>query len=323
MGLRETIKNLTFEKRVKYFSLVSLVFTIIVAIAKFIAAFVFRNYFLGIAGLFSIFIFLSKGECLLGLFFKNRSFKFRNILIFLFLLIAGVIYTAYSFRLILYEDYVIYNYSMRLGLLISLVSFIEITFAIIGLFRVKKYGHYYRDIKIISFITALTALVLTEAAILSFTMTDIEKIKLNNGIFGVVVGIITIILSIFIFFAPKISIIDREHNMYKVVDEEKSKIYFDTNNLLELPLSFSHIFKRYVFKAYCKNGIVDGHISRTPDLFMKSNIYLKIFFIIFLPIYFIPLILLRLIYFFRTMNIPKKLDKKMEEHGFIKINNQE
>lgn len=321
MNVFEFFKNTSFEKRVKIFSIISLFSNVIICIAKFIAAAIFNNYFLIVAGFFNIFIFLSKGECLLGLMNNNRSFKFRNTLIFLFVLTAGIVYTVYSARLVIYNDYATYNFSMELGILIALVSFIELIVAIYGLFRVKKYGHFYRDIKIINFITALTAIVLTEAAITSFANAGIENTKQNNGIFGMIVGIFTIVMSIYIFFAPVISVIDREHRCYKVVDEEKTKIYFNESNILELPLSFTKIFNKYVFKAYLKNGKVDGHIELTSGFFKRSNIYVKVFLIIFFPIYMIPLAFARLFYFFRTINIPKKLDKIMEAHGFEKISN--
>ncbi len=309
-----------FEKRVVLFSLISLFVNVILCIAKFIAAFLFNNYFLFVAGFFNIFVFLAKGECLLGLKFNNKSFKYRNFFIFIFVLTAGIVYTIYSARLIIVEDYATYNFSMELGLLIAFVSFIELGFAIHGLIRVKKYGHFYRDIKIINFITALTALVLTEAAITSFANSNISNTKINNGIFGMIVGIFTIIMAVYIFFAPAISIIDREHNKYKIADKEKAKVYFNESNLLELPLSFSPIFKRYVFVAYLKDEVVDGHIELKKDLFQRSKIYIKILLIIFSPILFIPILVLRFIYFIQTINIPKKLDILMFSHGFTKIN---
>ena len=321
MNIIEYFRSIPYEKRTKLFALLSLFTNVFMCIAKIIAAFIFKNYFLFVAGTFNAFVFLAKGECLLGLKYKNRSFKFRNTLIFLFVLIAGVVYTIYSARLIIVEEYEMYNFSMKLGILIALVSFIELGVAIYGLIKVTKYGHFYRDIKIINFITALTALVLTEAAITTFANTGIFNVKQNNGIFGMLVGIFTIIMSIFIFFAPVISIIDREHNKYEIVDYEKSRIYFNDSNILELPLSFSYIFRRYVFKAYLKDGIVEGHIELTNNLFQKSNLYIKVLLIIFFPIYMIPLLFLRIIYFFGTINIPKKLDKLMVGHGFKKIDN--
>ena len=314
-------KKIPYEKRIKLFALLSLFTNIIMCIAKFIAAAIFKNYFLLVAGMFNIFVFLAKGECLLGLKYNTKSFKFRNTFIFIFVLTAGIVYTIYSARLIIYEDYVTYNFSMELGILIALVSFIELGVSINGLIKVKKYGHFYRDIKIINFITALTALVLTEAAITSFVNTGIHNTKQNNGIFGMIVGIFTIIMSIYIYFAPVISIIDREHNRYKIVDENKAKVYFNESNILELPLSFTKIFKKYVYIAYLKDNIADGHIELKKDLFQRSNIEIKILLIIFFPLYMIPFFFFHFLYFLRTMNIPKKLDKLMEEHGFAKINN--
>ena len=105
-----------------------------------------------------------------------------------------------------------------------------------------------------------------------------------------------------------------------MIDKDKAKIYFNESNILELPLSFSAIFRRYIFIAYLKDGIVDGHIQLTKNIYQRANPYVKIILIIFLPIYILPIIILRIVYLFRTINIPKKLDKTMVAHGFIKIN---
>ena len=308
-----------FTKRTKIFAFISLFINLFLGIGKFVGAFLFHNYFLFAAALFNIFILLSKGECLLGLVSKRRSFKIRNFLIFIFVLTAGIIYLVYSLRLVIHEDYKTYKFTTDLAVLIVIVSFVELIVATVGLFRVTKYGHFYRDIKIINFISALTAIVLGEAAFASFA-TGTRITQLNNGIFGMIVGIITIILSIYIFFAPVLSIIDREHNVYKMIDKDKAKIYFNESNILELPLSFSTIFRRYIFIAYLKDGIVDGHIQLTKNIYQRANPYVKIILIIFLPIYILPIIILRIVYLFRTINIPKKLDKTMVAHGFIKIN---
>ena len=171
------------------------------------------------------------------------------------------------------------------------------------------------------FLFVFTALVLTFAAITSFYNAGIENIKLYNGIFGMIVGIFTIIMSIYIFFAPVISIIDREHNKYQIVDPIKTQIYFNESNILELPLSFTAIFKKYVFVAYLRDDIVDGHIELKNDLFQRSNINIKVLLILLSPLYIIPLLFLRFLYFIQTINIPKKLDILMEEHGFKKISN--
>ena len=61
---------------------------------------------------------------------------------------------------------------------------------------------------------------LTEVALMTFA-SDTDS-RLINGLFGLVVGIIISLLGIFIIIAPKISIVDREHNMYKQVKNDVS-----------------------------------------------------------------------------------------------------
>ena len=205
-----------------------------------------------------------------------------------------------------------------MGIIIALISFIEVGLAISGLIQVKKYDHFYRDLKMIAFISSLTALVLTMSAILSFT-TNIEETKKYVGLFGVVVGGITSLFALLIFFIPRYSIYDREHNTFKIVDQEKAKIYFTDTNILEIPLSQSVLFKRYVYRGYLKEDILDGYIEILGGLFNRLNIYLKIIFIILYPIIFIPHMFLFALYIIRTYNIPKRLEVLMNKNGLEKI----
>ena len=51
------LKKIPYEKRIKLFALLSLFTNVIMCIAKFIAAAIFKNYFLLVAGMFNIFVF--------------------------------------------------------------------------------------------------------------------------------------------------------------------------------------------------------------------------------------------------------------------------
>ena len=310
----------SFENMTLVFAMISIGLNIIFAIVKIVFSFIISNYFFLISGIFTACLILAKFVCVKGIKENNKKFKTKNLIISIIVLLAGIIYIVYSLRLILYKDYNLYNYPMYMGILISLISFIEVGLAISGLIQVKKYDHFYRDIKIIAFISSLTALVLSMSAILSFT-TDIKETKIYVGYFGVVVGGITSLLALLIYFIPRYSIYDREHNVFKIVDKEKSKKYFYDTNILEIPLSQSILFKRYVYRGYLKEDILDGHIEIIGGLFNKLNVFFKILFIIFYPIIFIPHMFLYMLYILRTYNIPKRLEVIMNKNGLEKIEN--
>lgn len=54
-----------------------------------------------IVGVFTIFLILAKGECVLGSFSKKKSFLYRNILITAFIFIAEIIYISYMLLILL------------------------------------------------------------------------------------------------------------------------------------------------------------------------------------------------------------------------------
>ena len=166
----------------------------------------FGIFFL-VAGFVNIFVMLSKLECYLGeRDYRSVAFERRNRRIGIFLLLSGIIYVVYMSRLLLTDVY-IFEYDMILGICVALVSFVELTFAIKGCFNAYGKGHYYRNIKLISLCSALTAIVLTQIAITSFA-TKVDT-RLLNGLFGLVVGIVIVLISCYIFVAPRISLIGK------------------------------------------------------------------------------------------------------------------
>ena len=309
-----------FESMTIFFSKVSIVSNLFFAAIKIIFAFIVTNYFILISGVFNVLIFIATLICLKGIKEHNNKFKTRNLLVAIIVFLAGIMYILYSLRLIIYNNYIPYNFPIFMTIVIVPISFIEVILAIIGLINVKNHDHFYRNIKMVKFVTSLTAIVLAMGALLTIH-SDINQTKIYIGIFGLVVGAITWLMSLLILFIPKYSIYDREHNVFVIEDLEKSKIYFSYTNILEIPLSESVIFKRYVYRAYLKEDIVDGHIEIIGGLFSKIDISLKILIIIFYPIIFIPHLFFYILYVTRTFNIPKRLEQIMKKNGFKKIDN--
>lgn len=139
---------------------------------------------------------LSKLECLFGITRRDKqSFRSRNMKVSIFLTLAGIQYTGYLSRhLFGYEGR---SYSMILGVMIAFMSFLEFGIAIKGCFTAYGKGHYYRNIKLISLCSAMTAIALTELAIMSFSSKEAHNEL--DGLLGIIVGIIMILIGIYIF----------------------------------------------------------------------------------------------------------------------------
>lgn len=302
--------NLTFEEKTVFSAKFSLIFNSLLAIGKFVLA-IFKGVFFFVSGVLNILIMISKLECYIGIKEKQKNlFSNRNTMIGLFVILAGIQYAIYMGRMI-YSDVEVMEYGMRLGTTIALVSFVEMGIAIRGLFKSYGKGHYYRNLKLINLCSALTAIVLTEIAITSFAAEG--DMRIINGIFGLVVGGIICLIGIFILIAPKFSIIDKEHNVYH--------IKHNTNSIEEvkIPLTNSKIYGNYYYIGKKIDQVIDGKIIQEKSPIRKWNIYLKILIIVLSEILIFPYAIGALINYFKGNKLVKKLDEKMFELGYEKV----
>lgn len=307
-------RGLSFREKTIFTTKASILINLLLGIGKALLSLFFGIFFL-VAGIVNFFIMLTKLECYLGVKFpQKKSFNYRNKCVGIFLFIAGFEYAIYMARMIFTNVYIM-EYDMFLGIIIACVSFVELAIAIKGCFKSYGKGHYYRNIKLTSLCSALTAIVLTEVALTSFASeTDLRVI---NGIVGMIVGIIIILISIYVFIAPRISIVDKEHNIYKLkensdaIDEEEIKIQ----------LTNSKFYRDYVYIGKINENIVDGHIVQEKCPIWTWNIYLLILVMILSEILIFPYAIGALIYHFKCSNIINKLDMKMLDIGYEKISN--
>lgn len=307
-------RGLPYEEKMLYTTKLSMVLNFFLAIGKILFG-LFFGFVFCVAGTFNAFMFLAKLECFLGIKTNKRTFENRNKLISIFLFIASIVYIFYMARLVFF-DVKVYDYTMFLGIGIAFISFIELGVAIYGLFKVKKAGHYYRNIKIINFCSALTAIVLTQIAILTFT--GIQNVNVLNGLSGMGVGVITLLLSIFIYFAPRVSIIDKEHNKYILMKKEDNKLIDMDKKEGVIVLKKDKIHGNYQYCYSVSNDIVDGHINKTKWVWYKWNIYVQILVIVLSEILIFIYAVSRLVYYFRCLRLVKELDEMMINNGFKK-----
>ena len=304
-------RSLSFKEKTIFTTRFSILINLLLGIGKVILSFFFGIFFL-VAAIVNFFITLTKLECYLGVKYPDKkSFDYRNKCVGIFLLIAGLEYAIYMARMI-FTDVPIMDYDMILGIVIACVSFVELAIAIMGCFNSLGKGHYYRNIKLTSLCSALTAIVLTEVALTSFaSATDLRVV---NGIVGMIVGIIIILISAYVFVAPKVSIVDREHNVYKLKEDGEGI----KDKEIRIKLTNSKFYRDYIYVGKASNNIIDGHIVQEKSPIWSWNIYWLSLVILLSEILIFPYAAGALVFHFKCRNIINDLDKKMLEKGYEK-----
>lgn len=311
----------SFEEKIEINALFSIGLNIFLAIIKTIITIFFGSFMFLISGGINLLIGASKRECYLGI--KNNiksEFKKRNIRIALLLIFSGLMYIVYMLRLV-FINTSSFHYDAFLSINIAFVSFIEMGFAIAGILRVKRSGHYYRNIKIINLASACTAIILTQVSLLSFTET--QGANRVNGLSGAGVGGFIVLLGIFILILPKASIIDREYSEYRyVISLEDSKMKIDSykgsysiirnDDQIEIVFSNSRVYGKYYFTGYIDENGINGHLKHHRNFFKQIHWTLKILIILLSEILIFVWLIGRVINFIRNSYLPQRLDRLMK-----------
>ena len=305
-------RGLSFQQKTIFTTRFSILINLLLGIGKFILSFFLGIFFL-VAAIVNFFIMLTKLECYLGVKYPNKkSFEYRNKCVGIFLLIAGLEYAIYMGRMI-FTDVRIMNYDMILGIIIACVAFVELAIAIKGCFNSLGKGHYYRNIKLTSLCSALTAIVLTEVALTSFA-SEID-LRIINGLVGMIVGVVIVLISLYVFIAPKISVIDKEYNVYKLKESYKPMI----NKQIKIELTKSKFYRNYVYLGNVEGIKVVGNITQTKSPIWSWNIYLLCLVILLSEILIFPYAIGALVFHFKSRNVIVNLDNKMIERGYEKV----
>lgn len=290
MKIKEIYSN--FKKEDKLFKITticSLSINLLIGLGKRILA-IFSGVVFFVRGVVNILMGLAKLVCYIGLMNSDIDFKKRNLIVSILVFASGLEYFIYMLNVYL-GNFHLSSYETSIALIIALVSFIEIGVAISGLIRLKGCGHSFRNIKLINFVLALEALVLTETAILSFTNSD--TFEVSSSLFGFIVGIFVMVLSIFMVFSPYITIANQEKNDFILVNKDK-------NNLEEgeLTLFKSFIYGDYVYKyKFINEEEVSGEITKKSGFWRKTHILIKILLIILSDILIFVWLIGRFIFF--------------------------
>lgn len=308
-------KEKSFEQKTIILTVCGLCISTVLASGKLVIG-IFTDHNLCSVAVYTFAMLLAKLECVLGVKSNKRSFQNRNLCVAVFLFFSSVFYVGFMCRMFFIERKT-HEYSFIYVLLLAFISFIELGFAIAGILRTKNKGHFYRNIKIINFCISLMAILTTQMALLDYCST--ANTDVYNAYTGIGVGCFTAACAVFIFFAPKISVIDKEHNVFELVHETENKLINTSISKVEITLCSSTVFGSYVYRASLQNGRLDGNIERAPSLWKRMHVSVKILCCILSEILLFVWLFGRLIFALRSLNIPKRLEIKMNENGFVKV----
>lgn len=302
-------RGLTFEKKTVVNTIISLCFSFALAAGKFVVG-LFADPALCIIALYTSALLVAKVQCLLGVK-AGAAFKKRNVLVAVFMMISSVTYIFFMCAT-LFAQRTVRAHGLTYVVLLAFISFCELGFAVAGIFRTKSRGHFYRSIKIISFCTALIAILTTQTAILGFT--DAGDAAPYNALTGGCVGVFIAACAVFILVAPKLSVAGREHNAYVLKNPSENKSVKE--GAFQLLLCKSAVYGSYIYRAVFADGRLEGDIVRTPSLWKRMNIYCKILCCVLSEILVFAWLLGRAALFIRSANLPARLNKLLAEEGF-------
>lgn len=168
-----------------------------------------KDYFWCVSGVFTLDIGLSKIIYRVGRIKSNYDLTkeipyYRNIGI---CLAAGsLMYICYMARLLIWDVPTI-NYDTILGITIAAFAFLDLGLAIRSfVISNKRHDFLLSGLRLVGISSGLTAIVLTQIALISLSNDGSINSNLYNGIFGVVAGVICLGISIFMIINSFIKI---------------------------------------------------------------------------------------------------------------------
>lgn len=309
-------RDLSFEQKTIWKTIIGLCSSAVLACGKLIIG-LFTDYNLVSIAVYTFVILLAKIECVLGVQTNKMTFKRRNALTAVFLLLASVLYIGFMSRMFFIERRIKNNGLIYVALL-AFISFCELGFAIAGLIRTKDKGHYYRNIKIINFCGALIAILTTQMSILNM-LSETGTVNIANTYSGIGVGIFIALCAVYILIAPKTSIIDREHNNFVLKNGDKNRLIDMRDKTVTLLLCRSAVYGDFIYQATIENNRIDGNIIRGTSLWNRMHVLFKVLCCLLSEILIFIWLIGRGILFLRSIDLPRRLLHIMQKNGFESI----
>lgn len=306
---------MSFEQKTILKTAIGLCFSAVLACVKFVIG-IFTDYNLCIIAAYTVAMLLAKLECVLAIKTRQRTPKKRNLTIAIFLFASSFLYTAFMSRMFFIERS-LKEYSLIYVEMIALIAFAEFGCAIAGIVRTKNKGLFYRDVKIINFCISLTAILTTQITILDYTST--YHTDFYNACTGVGVGCFISLCAIYILMLPKISLPEGNYNVFELIDEAENKLIDMKKPTAEIPVCRSTVYGSYIYRATIADRHIRGSIERVPSIWKNMHLAWKILCCILSELLIFFWLIGWVIFFFRSIDLPKRLITKMERNGFKNI----
>lgn len=311
-------KDTFFKKYIKQLPYLSLIINFLVALFNIITG-LFLNYSILIIGIYSLLISFSKLVSLYSIS-KNKANDTRfNLLTAILIFISSLIYIIYM-SLLLNDLNIKTKYTLVYSIFLALIAFTQLTITIRSFFKINIDTLARRNLLLIYFICALTSLLTTQIALLSINTSPSIDTNFYNGISGISIGIFTLIISLFIVFSKKYSLIVNNNFAFKVVDSSKNKKLDLTNKENSLVLIKSKIYGTYIYSYSYQDDSINGNIIKIKPSIKNINIFIKIILIILSEILIFIYLIGYLIFLILLIFIKDKLIKIMEDSGFRLMN---
>lgn len=305
MNVFKKYLSMDYKGRVMVKTRITLIISFIMGIYKLFLVGVGGTIFLA-NGLSDIVLAIAKALCLIAIFRKKPANSKTNILISILAIAVGIEYTICMGQI--FFNHEAFKAPLYVAISVTIISSLESLLAIVGLFRVRMKGYYFRTIKLLDFSIALTAIALAIRAML-YQSENEYAIYFSVGV-GLVFGFIIIILGITLFIATWRTIFDRLHHEYY------SKIDLKVDHI-HVKLRESYIFGDYTYEAYViDNHLIDGNIIKHHPKMLRGSIYKQILLVLIWIIFFIPYIILAIYETYQVHKVAQKLDEYMTDLGY-------
>lgn len=303
---------MSYERKLIVKTTAGMIFSAVLAAGKF-AIGLFTDADLCVIALYTAAILLSKLECVLGATNDRRPFGTRIVLCALFLFVSSVFYVGYMSATLL-RGISPESRGLSETLIVVFLSFCELGFAVAGIFGTKNKGCLYRNIRLINFCAAIIAILTAQTAILAFCATE-NACRYNAGT-GIGVGCFIALCAAYIVAAPAVGFEGRENASFLLTDPSKNTRVDMEREFAELVLCRSGVYGSYVFSAKIDRMRVDGTIARKPSLWKRMHPCLKVLCCVLSEILVFAWLFGRLIFFLRSLFLPRRLAALMEKNGF-------
>lgn len=289
-----------YERKIVFYTRFSIISTFFLAIGKLILG-IFNSQLLIVSAIFSFIVLAIRLYGFKHIYLNEKTSKKDSYLIGILLIIAALIYGIYNIFIIGNKN----EYGEVVAILIALVSFIEVGISFAGVLRTSRSDHMYKNLKLVSFSLALTSIVITATAIISFAGNTEEMIFFNDYL-GIVVSAVILLIGIYILFSYRLG-----------SDETIIHAYFGhADSTMDIRLTKSYFYREYYYEFREENGIIAGKIKKRRSKLSKCPIYMKIIYGILSEILVFPYFIGLIVYTFKNMDLDKKLDDIMISKGF-------